>query len=87
MMRIELDDPYILTSDSRNLILGKHAGYDKHGREVLNHKKYFQEFEGLFKAYLRLRVYSATSTTLKQLKNHINDVENHISELVKTIEI
>ena len=85
-MRIDIDDKYVITSDSRNFILSKkeirQTGKHK-GEEVLKHFGFYHTLNNLFDAFFELRVKKSTAKSFKELHADVILAKQEIKQLSK----
>ena len=85
-MRIDIDNKYVITSDSRNIILSKKAVVQsgKHkGEEELRESKFFGSLESLFQTLFKLKIRQSAATTFKELHEDIIWAKREICMLLE----
>lgn len=85
-MRIELENDYVITSDSYNYVLNKKTisdGEKTKGEEILKPIAYHTTLHMVLKSYTDKVLLSSQATTLKELKNELTTIKDYIKSILE----
>jgi hypothetical protein len=78
-MEIKLEENILLTSDENQFVLKKENGLDKKNETTYKTLGYYSTLPQALKGYVKHKTRVSQATTLQQVINEIEALENHIN--------